>query len=290
PYRRGLVPQISDLRPHCLARDRLRLWLPVHSRAIQDGLNITEADLDRILAVITVSWAHGTRETYGAGLLVFHVFCDMREISEELRCPASSVLMLAFIASCAGAYSGKTLGNYVYAVKAWHTLHGQLWSMNQAEMKAALDGAAILAPPSSKRPKRVPFTVDLILSLRNVLDLSKPLDVAVYACLTTTFWCAARLGEFTLPTLKSFDPQLHVKRSDIRYGEDRNGLQVTVFALPFTKVSKTGEDVYWARQDGLCDPEAALLTHFTVNNPPQVSRYSRGSILVASDPSHAASF
>ncbi|KDQ50950.1 hypothetical protein JAAARDRAFT_89117, partial [Jaapia argillacea MUCL 33604] len=256
------------LRPHCLARDRLRLWLPIGARAAQNGLNITDADLDRILAVITVSWAQGTRETYGAGLLIFHVFCDIRGIAEELRCPASSVLMLTFVTSCAGAYSGKTLANYFYGVKAWHTLHGQPWVMNLTEMKAALDGAAILAPPSSKRPKRKPFTPEFILSLRSALDLSKSLDAAVYACLTTTFWCAARLGEFTLPTLKAFDPEIHVTRSNMRYGEDRHGLRVTVFALPFTKASKTGEDVYWARQEGLCDPQAALANHFIINNPP----------------------
>jgi hypothetical protein len=32
--------------------------------------------------------------------------------------------MLAFIAACAGAYSGAALANYFYAVQAWHTLHG----------------------------------------------------------------------------------------------------------------------------------------------------------------------
>ncbi|KDQ61893.1 hypothetical protein JAAARDRAFT_55190 [Jaapia argillacea MUCL 33604] len=140
--------------------------------------------------------------------------------------------MLTFVSSCAGSYSGKALANYFF------------------------------------RLKRKPFTPTLISSIRDQLDLSTPLDAAVYACLTMTFWCAARVGEFTLPSLKAFNPQVHVKRSDVRNGEDRHGLQVTVFTLPFTKCSVEGEEVYWARQTGSFDPEAALANHFVVNNPP----------------------
>ncbi|GBE78928.1 hypothetical protein SCP_0201250 [Sparassis crispa] len=191
--------------------------------------------------------------------------------------------MLTFVSSCAGSYSGKTLANYFFAVKAWHTLHGQPWEMNHTEMKAVLDGAVILAPPTSKRPKRLPFTIDFIIALRSTMDLSLPLDAAVYACLTTTFFCAAWLGEFTLPTLGAFNTTIHVKRSNIRLGEDRHGLRVTVFHLPRTKCSpQDGEDVYWAQQDGLADPAAALANHFAVNDPPLggplfARRYQRGN-------------
>ena len=162
--------------------------------------------------------------------------------------------MLTFISTCAGSYSGRTLANYFYAVWAWHTLHGAPWHMNADEMKAALDGATILAPPSSKRPKRGPMTLEIISSLATKFDLSKLLDAAVFACLTTTFFSAARLGEFTLPSLKAFHPSQHVKPSDVYEDQDRNGLQVTVFKLPRTKCSIDGEDVFWAKQEGIYDP------------------------------------
>jgi hypothetical protein len=140
--------------------------------------------------------------------------------------------------------------------------------MNAPEMKAALDGAAVLAPPSSRRPKRSPLTVAVIASLATKFDFTKPLDAAVFACLTTTFYCAARLGEFTVPSLKAFIPEVHVKPSDIRRDQDRHGFRVTVFKLPRTKSSLTGEDVFWSVQEGISDPQAALATHFAVNNPP----------------------
>jgi hypothetical protein len=140
--------------------------------------------------------------------------------------------------------------------------------MDDAQVKAALTGAANLAPPSSRRPKRAPFTVSLIELILNKLDRSDPLDAAVAACLTTTFYTVARTGEFTVPSLNKFDPEIHIKRSNIRNGEDRHGMKVTVFAIPRTKCSRSGEDVYWAVQDGPSDPDSALKNHFQVNNPP----------------------
>jgi len=152
PYRADLTPQASTLRPHCLARDRLRLWRPSKSRLddAEGGIELSETDLNRILHVINVSWAQGTRDVYRAGLLVFHVFCDLRQVPEDERCPASPLLIITFILSCAGSYAGTTLGNYVFAIKAWHVLHGANWIMNDAEIKATLTGATVLAPPTSK--------------------------------------------------------------------------------------------------------------------------------------------
>jgi hypothetical protein len=140
--------------------------------------------------------------------------------------------------------------------------------MNAAEMKAALDGASILAPPSSRKPKRSPMTVFTIESLATKIDRSSPIGAAVYACLTTTFFSAARLGEFTIPSLKAFLPDHHVKPSDVHHDQDRHGLRVTVFKLPRTKSSIGGEEVFWASQSGVSDPQAAFTNHIAINNPP----------------------
>jgi hypothetical protein len=44
--------------------------------------------------------------------------------------------------------------------------------MDEAQVKATLNGAANLAPPSSKHPKRELFTVSLIKMLFSKLDPS----------------------------------------------------------------------------------------------------------------------
>ena len=92
--------------------------------------------------------------------------------------------------------------------------------MNNLQVKAALTGATVLAPLTSKCPKRAPVTVELIGRICSMLDLMNPLDAAVASCFTTTFYSVSRTGEFTVPTLTAFDPKQHVKPSDISVRRD----------------------------------------------------------------------
>lgn len=215
------------------------------------------------------AWAESTRELYGTGLLLYHVFCDKKGVTEVFRAPASALLITSFISTMAGTYSGSAVSNYVSGVHAWHLLHGLPWHVNITEQALALKAAERLAPATSSRKQRVPFTTDYMATLLKHLDTTKPLHAAVYACLTTTFFAAARLGEFTVPSLRAFDADIHVKPSDVRVELDRNNLKSTVFHLPRTKSAPLrGEDVSWSAQSGSTDPEAALENHMKVNKPP----------------------
>lgn len=267
-YKPALCPAPSILRPHVLARERLRCWRPLDGDSAGNRGIISEAAFERIRQLMILAWAEGTHEVYGTGLLTFHVFCDEGGIPEKQRAPASSILMESFVATLAGSYSAKAIGNYVAGVRAWHILHGQKWEVDEEKMKALLKAAGKVSPATSRRVKRKPFTPSIIIAIRQHLDLSKPLHAAVYACLTTAFYCAARLGEFTVVRPKDFNPRRHVKRSDVRDDVDRNGLKTKVFRIPRTKASPTGEDVCWAAQSGDSDPAAALEHHFLVNEPP----------------------
>ena len=187
---------------------------------------------------------------------------------EEERAPASPILVNAFISLLAGTYLGSTIDNYVYGVRAWHILHGVRWQMDMAELEALLRVAEKSTPPSSRRKKRVPYTMDFILAVRHHLKLDQPQDTAVYSCLTTTFYLAARLGEFTVPNLTAFNQEIHVKPSDIRVEYDCNGLSSMVFHIPRTKASMHSEDISWSKQLGDTDPEAAFAHHLALNKPP----------------------
>jgi len=82
-YKPALTPRPSSLCPHCLARDRLRLWSQsgtsprllqlTATSGSQQGAEIIDTQLDRILNVMGSSWVQSMKETYGAGLLVFHI-------------------------------------------------------------------------------------------------------------------------------------------------------------------------------------------------------------------------
>jgi hypothetical protein len=99
--------------------------------------------------------------------------------------------------------------------------------------------------------------------------MCNPADVAFFACLTTTFWATARLGEFVLRRVDAFDPRIHISPGGVSHKWDPSGrTKAWNFALPRTKVSEVGEDVMWTEQPGLADPKEAFERHLSLNAPP----------------------
>jgi len=178
--------------------------------------NLTPDDIRQITVVMGKSWEESTLAPYSSGLLNFHVYCDQKDIPEDQCAPASPVLIHAFISALAGAYSGSTIDNYIYGIWVWHLIHGVKWQMEVAELEALLRAAEKTTPATSRKKKRVPYTPAFILVIKGQLQLDKPRDAAVYSCLTTAFYATARLGEFTVPNLRAFDPSVHVKPLDVR--------------------------------------------------------------------------
>jgi hypothetical protein len=117
--------------------------------------------------------------------------------------------------------------------------------------------------------------IDTIIKICSHLSLTDPLDAAIFACLTTTFFTTARTREFTVKNLNSFNLDLHITRNNMSIQRDRQGLEITNFHLPHTKAAPQGEDVNWAKQDGLADPHRALMNHIVINNmPPNLHLFS----------------
>jgi hypothetical protein len=219
-YNPDLTPAPSLLRPHCLAKERLRLWLPSIPCPLLDGNGIPvllrDEDILRIRVVSAKAYADSTIGGYGAGLLVYHVYCDRKEIPEEQRAPVSDILLSGFIATLAGVYAGTTISNYVSAIRAWHLIHGLLWERNKAQIDALLKAAKNLTPETSKKPKRQPYTLNYIEKILAKLDQDDSADATVHACLTTNFWASARVGETTVPSLEGFDPALHISIENVK--------------------------------------------------------------------------
>ncbi|EIW74856.1 hypothetical protein CONPUDRAFT_159627 [Coniophora puteana RWD-64-598 SS2] len=266
-----MTPRPSPLRPHVSAAERLRCWRPRSARSSPTpagtGPLSLSAQRDRILTIMERSWAESTRATYATGLLVFHVYCDVYSVAEEERCPVSPFLLLSFLATCAGSYSRSSLANFAAGLRAWHVLHLQPWLISPPELKAILDGAAHFAPASSTRPRRAPFTTAVLDRVKNALDLTTPLDAAVFACITTIFYSVSRVGEFTVRNVATFNPRVHITRADVQTQTVDDGSTATVFRLPWTKVAKSaGEYTRWVPQPHLeSDPQAALANHLHVS-------------------------
>ena len=214
------------------------------------------------------AWEVDTHTTYTSGLLNFVVFCDKKGIPEADRVPASHILLLSFVSTLTAVYSGSTISNYLYSIHVWHILHGIPWKIERLEMDTMLKAVEKLTSPSSRQKKRRPYTLDFILTIRQHLDLQKPLDASIFACLSTCFFATGCIGEFTIPKLDSFDPKVHISKPRLSYDQSRDGQKVTVLHIPCTKMAHQGEDVCWAKQDGPIDPDAALAHHFKINTPP----------------------
>ena len=265
----------SELRPRCPAGDRIHRWKPVNARHNLDEegrpTNLGETDLTRIKEVLQETFAPNTRSTYGTGLLMFHIFCDQKEIEEEHRAPVNQTVLSSFISTLAGTYGGSTIRNYVYGIRAWHIVHGAKWKINDNEAEALLKAGNKLSPKDARRKEKQPWTLKYLTDICEKLNKDNPKDAAILACLTTAFWGTARLGEVTVEKLDGFNPDIHVKVSNVQHGvKDRNNLEETIIFIPWTKAARErGEKIFWAKQNGVVDPQNALANHIKINNPPE---------------------
>ena len=179
-------------------------------------------------------------------------------------------VIVSFISTLAGTYGGSTIRNYVYGIRAWHIIHGAEWGVIENEMEALLKAGIKMSPKEARKREKEPWTVEYLTKVCETLTADDPKDAAIHACLTTAFWGTARLGEVTVPKLDGFDPSVHVKLSNVQHNvRDQNDLEETVIFIPWTKVAREkGENIFWAKQEGVVDPKNALENHIRVNNPP----------------------
>ena len=262
---------LSPARPPCPAKDRLLVWRPL----LPFNASPSSEDLEKRYHLTALAWEPSTLASYASGLLVFHTWADSKSLPEGDRAPISQNTLASFITDLAGAYAGDTIANYIQGVRAWHRIYDIAWNIDELHIQTMLKGARKSTPEAFKRPKRQPLLIEDIIAVRDHIDLSHPLDAAFYACLTTTFFTAARLGEFTIKNLGGFNAETHIKVADVQFDVvDRSGNTVTTFHLPQTKTvpkERGGETVFWAQQDGPADPNAALANHLEANDPPQLA-------------------
>ncbi|TFY50102.1 hypothetical protein EVG20_g11716, partial [Dentipellis fragilis] len=266
--RQPLLP--SALRPPCRARERLKLWKPAHPSALAAPL--TEQDIERVFAVLGVAWQDSTLETYGSGLYAYHTFCDERRVPEDMRAPAHEDILTTFLAGLAGIYAKSTITNYFAGIRAWHLLHRQPWHFDAARLDLLIRGAIALAPPTSKRPPRDPYTIQDLLAIHRQLRLEQPLDAAVWAAATSLFYGIARTGELIVRAASGpfiFAPSRYPTPQDVSNHQDSDGHSITNIRLPWSKSMRNGvqECIFWAPQADTSDPAAALRNHQLVNAP-----------------------
>ena len=251
----------SLLRPNVPAHRRLEKWLP----AVHINANLPPELLLKQKQLAINAFAHSTKSTYGSALLKYHTFCDVIALPELNRIPCNTVIISGFITYLSGNYSKSSIVNFIAGVRAWHIVNNIPFDVDNNIINTLLRGAGRIQPiPQSKRP---PLTMEHMEKVILQLNLNNAEQLAVAACLTTSFFCCARLGEFTVPTVKAFNPKEHITIMDVSFQHDRSLNKVTAFHLPKTKTSNTGETVFWAKQNSIVDPQYLFLLHLQTNEP-----------------------
>jgi hypothetical protein len=230
-------------------------------------IELNPALLRRTREATFLSYKDSTRATYGTGVANYVEFMIEHEVDRASWLPMSLPIARAWIAARVGAIGRSAMSNAIAGVHAWEAINGFHSMIPQGALEALLRSAEVNGP--QRRPLRAPIQLSLIERVHPCINPADPFNIAFYACLTTTFHCTARLGEFTVPTEGGFNPRYHVTPAQIERRVTAGGFGLTVFRLPWTKTAVHGQEVYWAPQRGPGDPERALAKHLACNAPPR---------------------
>ncbi|KAJ7465708.1 hypothetical protein FB451DRAFT_1138277 [Mycena latifolia] len=266
PYNR-LKP--SPLRPSVLAKDRIMTWkTPYSFHSLRSLSSSFPPDLIlRWQQVLGASVDGKTHGSYGAGLLRFNHFCDLHNIPESQRMPASESLLSIFISSYgAGRVSSGTVSTWLAGLQLWHAVNNAPWA-GDALLSRTRKGVSKLEPPSSRRIPRDPVSFNHMSVLRAALNLSNTRDSAIWAAASTAWRDCARLGELLIDSPSQFDSSRHVTRGcPKKRGTAANNHKFVQFKVPWTKTKKSAGDWITSTEtfDDV-DAVAALEHHLVVN-------------------------
>jgi hypothetical protein len=269
--RKGRVIRESSFRPLVCASERLLSWHTPHTASHLASLQrqFPTGVISSLFQTILLSLDENTRSNYGSGLLRFNQFCDEMRVSESDRMPASAMLLSAFAASGAAKVSRSCVDSWLAGLRFWHVFNGAPWFGDDSEMLAKVKaGVQKLTPPTSKRAKRKPVTIEHMHALRDGLDLSSAFDSAVWACAATAFCGCCRLGELLIPSPGAFNPKKHVSRgTTVKFDRVRAGPEFVSFHVPWTKTTKEcGADIILTATKTPVDPVSAFRHHLSANS------------------------
>ncbi|KAJ7078120.1 hypothetical protein B0H15DRAFT_736484, partial [Mycena belliarum] len=234
---RELAP--SQFRPHVPADRRVLLWtapfsLAVHAAWEEAGIRI---ELQRrVYEGLLRAQVAETRESYGAGLLRFHQFCDRECIPESARMPADRFLLAAFVADAIGSCTGGCIRSWLCGLRLWHLYNDAPWHGDEGWLPA-LKKSADKGGVAFKRPPRGPVTDEHMRALRASLDLGSPFGAATWAAACSAYRGCRRLGELLIRSASKFTTQHDTCRGTRVSHSRANGREVRDIHLVWTKTT-----------------------------------------------------
>ena len=166
------------------------------------------------------AFAPSTRATYKAGIKRFKLFCSQHKVCPL---PADKETVAYFAAYLSRSVTPTTMK--LSAISAWHNRKGFRSPTSQNPiLKLVIKGAKrIHANNKSNEARRQPITLDVLQTLIRLLQsshccLNQHDQRMLQAAFTVAFYGLLRISEFTVPSIRVFDPRRLITMADITWG------------------------------------------------------------------------
>ncbi|KAF9222960.1 hypothetical protein BS17DRAFT_818287 [Gyrodon lividus] len=152
----------------------------------------------------------------------------------------------------------------------WHTINHTQWNTDDM-LHHVWHGVAKTVPPSLHHAKHPPVTIEALTILCNGLDLSLPLDAAVWVVASIAIWCCCHLEKLVIPSLNLYLPTKHVSWVvlPLIICTPTNLTHFSSFHIPWTKTTKKASaDISIITCPHDTCPLASILNHGALSSAP----------------------
>ena len=210
--------------------------------------------------------AASTRRTYRAGITKFLKFCDQHHVCPL---PALKETVAYFAVAMSRELTPSTARVYLSAVTLMHRMAGfSDPAKHNFLLKVVLKGARRIhafEPTNRREPITAQLLAKLLSQIRHTRSIMKEDRHMLAAACTLAFFGLLRVSEFTVPSLKEFNPRIHATISSIHLSKNHY-----IFHLSRSKTDQYGHghDIYIPKIAGKLCPFAAMVTYLKERRRP----------------------
>ena len=171
---------------------------------------------DRCRHFLVHGLASSTRKSYASGQKKFYEFCIQAGKLHPTGspCPADEWTLCLFVSFLTSSIQHSSIKVYLSAVRSLHIEQGFSDPLsNCLRLQRVMRG--IKRSQGSPVAQRLPVTDSILVLIHRALDLSLFDHRMFWAACTLGYFGFLRSAEFTVPSLASFSPEIHLSVADI---------------------------------------------------------------------------